>query len=381
MYYRVDYNVALLVVGALIAVLASRRLAGLGGARLARGYLWITAVLVAVRVVLFVATAVLGIHAVLPTVSAVLGDAGAVLFGGGLYGVAIAALWRGELADFLRAAETRFALCLGLGVGFALAGIGKAFAMDAMLTFFAQSGYSKNFLYLIMTLEALVGVALVLPWRWVVLAAIAAITIDMVGAIATHVHNGDPLDDSTGAIMSLFRIAPLALMAMPRAWAAVGAAACAVFAFVGAAAMRTPPPPPPAGDDLAYFVGPWQCAGQFAKSGKPVEADVRGELVVGGRWLLLHHDDKPPGKYHALGTWFHDGAQWTATIIDSSGGVRRFRSDGWHGTELTWDHSDTAVSDERFVYHRLDDASFELAYDRLAADAWQRVDTVTCHRS
>lgn len=377
MFYRVDYNVALLVVGAIAAALASRRLAALAPERLARGYLRLTAAIVAIRTVLFVATWGLEITLVPPAVAAVIGDAGLALVGA-VFGLGLIDLARGGFGAFLRAAETRFALCLATAAMFALAGLGKAFHLDDMLGFFAQSQYSKSFLFFILAIEVLGAMALLLPWRWAVIAAIAGLGVDMIGAIATHVHNGDPLDDSAGAIAALCRLGLLGLLLVPRAWLATGAAACAAIALVGAALVRQPPAPPTVNaDELAYFVGPWHCAGQFAKTGKPIEADLRGELAVADRWLVLHHDDRPPAGYHALGAWFHDGAAWTATLVDSSGSVRRYHADGWHGADLIWEHSEAA---DRFLYHRLDDARFEVAYDRHTADAWQRVDTLTCQR-
>lgn len=376
MYYRVDYNIALLIAGALAAALSSRRLAALDPGRLARGYLGLVSVLVAIRAALFVATWGLGMqHAQLA--GALVGDLGTVVFGA-IYGWAIIAWTRGGFAGFLRAPETRFALGLPISAGFALSALGKTFGLDGMLTFFAQSGYTKSFLFFIIALEVICAIALLLPWRWVVVAAIGGLAVDMIGAITTHVHNGDPLDDSTGAIAALLRIAPLALLYVPRRWVAVGAAACAATAVAGAAMVRQPPAPPPPDDELAYFAGVWHCAGQFDRTGKPIEADLHGELAVPNRWLTLHHDDRAPASYHAVGAWFHDGSQWTASLVDSSGGVRRFRSDGWRGDELRWDRSDTA--DDRFTYRRLDAASFEVSYDRRVADAWQRVDTLTCHR-
>ena len=379
MFYRVDYYVALLIVGTLVTALTARRLVGLAPPRLARGYLRLTAALVAIRVVLFVVTWGLGVQG-LQTVNGVVGDLGFALLGV-IYGAAIIERARGGFADFLHAPETRFALCLSTAAGFALAGIGKTFSLDNMLAFFADSGYSKNFLFFIIAIEVLGAMALLLPWRWIVVAALAGLTVDMVGAIATHVHNGDPLDDSTGAIASLLRFAPLALLYVPRAWAAVGAAACTALAIVGASMVRQPPAPPRLdGDELSYFVGPWHCAGQFARTGKPIEADLRGELAIADRWLLLHHDDQPPGAYHALGAWYRTPTAWIATIADSSGGVRRYRSDGWRDRDLIWEHSDAAIADDRFLYHRVDDTTFEVGYDRRASDAWQRVDTLTCHR-
>ena len=69
-----------------------------------------------------------------------------------------------------------------------------------MTTFFHQSGYSVGFLKCVITVEAFAALALLIPAT--VLPAILVLTVDMFGAIYTHMHNGDPLNDSTGAIIA-----------------------------------------------------------------------------------------------------------------------------------------------------------------------------------
>lgn len=93
---------------------------------------------------------------------------------------------------------------------FAIAGIGKAFNMAFMTQFFTQSGYPITFLKFIMFAEVLGAIGLLLPWAF--LLALLGFTVDMFGAIVTHVRNGDPLDDSAGAIAMLIRLIAIAAL-------------------------------------------------------------------------------------------------------------------------------------------------------------------------
>jgi hypothetical protein len=74
----------------------------------------------------------------------------------------------------------------------------------------------------------------------------------MMGAVITHVHNGDPLNDSTGAIAMLFRLVAIAVVwsLRPRladpprpirvriATVTICAALCLGAAIAGSSAMR-----------------------------------------------------------------------------------------------------------------------------------------------
>jgi hypothetical protein len=54
------------------------------------------------------------------------------------------------------------------------------------------------------------GMGLLIPWT--VLPAITGLSVDMFGAIYTHIHNGDSIDDSTGAISALIRFGAIAAL-------------------------------------------------------------------------------------------------------------------------------------------------------------------------
>ena len=383
MLYRVDYTLALLLAGAIVTVVAGRWRAAIDGARVARGYLVATAAIVAVRVVVLVARDALGVTWIPDLVGPLAGDLGVVLVGA-IYGLAVLDRGRGDAAAVLRAPELRFALCLSAGIGFVLTVIGSARSIEFMRGFFTESGYSHGFLYFIMAIELLGGIALVLPWRWLVLAAVAGLAIDMFGAVYTHLHNGDPLDDSTGAIGQLLRLAPLAVLTVKgrRARVAVGLAAvgCAALAAAGSALIRRDAAVAAAApaDELTYFVGDWGCAGAFA-SGVAIAADLHAERVAGGSWLLVRHDDRPPHGYHALAEWSHGRAGWIASWQDA-GGARAFHATGWQADQLVWEGGSNGARDQRFLYRRIDDATLEIGYETGGPAAWRRIDTLTCRR-
>jgi len=382
MFYRVYYVLALVLAGAIAAVLSGRRLAAVDARRLARGYLVATAVVVATRVGLFVVRYPLDVDWPSEPVRQAFGDVGCVLLGV-VYGLVALERMRGGFAAVLRSSEVQFALCLATGIGFVMAAMGGVFYIDAMRAFFAQSGYSATFLYFIKAVELAGGIALVMPWRWLNLAAAAGLAITMFGAIYTHVHNGDPLDDSTGAISMLLWLTMIAVLLAGHRWRGVGlgAVVCAALAVAGSALVRGPAvaPPPPPTDDLEYFVGDWRCAGTFA-TGRPIEARLHAERGAGGAWLVIRHDDVPPNSYHALAEWNHGSAGWIGTWQDGAGGVRTFQSAGWQAGQLTWQGGRDGASDQRFLYQRRGDVELEMAYEALGAAGWRRIDTLTCRR-
>jgi hypothetical protein len=81
---------------------------------------------------------------------------------------------------------------------------------------------------------------------------LVGLAVDMFGAVLTHIHNGDPLNDSTGAISLLVRLLALGILwslcsraDAPRRTArsailgvAAIAIACLAIAHIGGSAMR-----------------------------------------------------------------------------------------------------------------------------------------------
>jgi hypothetical protein len=121
--------------------------------------------------------------------------------------------------------------------------------MTFMMEFFTQSGYSVTFLNFILIGEVMGAVAFLLPWSF-----LPAFSIDMFGAIATHVHNHDPINDSAGAIILLVRLAVVAVLWHLRSEAtnirfgwggtiarvASAGALCAWIAIIGSSVLRHP---------------------------------------------------------------------------------------------------------------------------------------------
>jgi uncharacterized membrane protein YphA (DoxX/SURF4 family) len=249
--------------GALVGALLSKWTSRIEPRRLARIYFVLIAVILALRTVAFVCGIVLANASIWNTIGAAIGDAGSFLFGA-LFGIAVL---RTERREILCDPAVYSILCLSSGLGFVLSGYIKALYMQGMIEFFTKSGYSTSFLKFIMTIEVVGGIGLLIPWT--VLSAIAGLSVDMFGAIYTHIHNGDPLNDSTGAIGALIRLGTIvALWAWrPRSGdvegsvrrhfvaAGLGMAFCISAAVAGSALIRRLSPPPAAPKSSARVLG------------------------------------------------------------------------------------------------------------------------------
>lgn len=246
MLYRVDYIVAVMLAGLGLGALFSKTTAGVSSSRLARGYYTTAVVLSVLRTGVFVAS-ILGSQAKSwGTVGGCIGDLLGLTFGA-LFGLAIR---RQDARNFLTSSSILDGKCVALAFSFALAGIGKAFAMVPMTAFFAQSGYSVTFLKFVIVAEVFGAIGVLIPWT--VIPALAGLAVDMFGAVLTHIHNGDPVNDSTGAIGSLISIVLLGgLFAVRRkdgfklptirsAFIRTAAVTfvCLVIAMIGSAALR-----------------------------------------------------------------------------------------------------------------------------------------------
>jgi uncharacterized membrane protein YphA (DoxX/SURF4 family) len=246
MFYRVDYALAVLFAGFLIGVLFGRRGTTMPLSRLARRFYVAVAVLLILRIDAF-ACAMLASHISFWTASGgFIGDLLGLLFGA-LFGLATR---RKDARALLTNSSILGALSLILSFTFALAGIGKAFSVAPMTEFFTQSCYSVAFLKFIVIAEIFGGIGLLLPWA--VLPALIGLTVDMLGAVLTHFHNGDPLNDSTGAIVMLIRLVAVGVLwalrqrdgrALPTVRGSVlrvaaTTTACLLIAFGGSVTIR-----------------------------------------------------------------------------------------------------------------------------------------------
>jgi uncharacterized membrane protein YphA (DoxX/SURF4 family) len=251
MFYRVDYNLAVMLAGFVVGALFSRRTAGIDSSRLAGACYAAVAILVVLRTCAFTGVLIASHTQPFNTAGGLTGDLLGFLFGA-FFGLA---LRRGGGGAFLRSSTLLRALCLMLAFNFAMAGIGKAFSMGPMTEFFTQSGYSVAFLRFIDIAEVVGALGLLVPWG--VPFALAGLTVDMFGAVLTHVHNGDPLNDSSGAIAQLIRLAAVGVLwAMrPRedgssrkvrtavVWVAASLMICCLLAEGGSVAIRHWSPP------------------------------------------------------------------------------------------------------------------------------------------
>jgi DoxX-like protein len=93
--------------------------------------------------------------------------------------------------------------------------------------FFVNIGYTHAFHLFIMSAEILGGAALLLPWRWLTLVAVADLTIDMSGALLNHIRSHDSLDVAFAAIVIVLRLLPLALLTVKGRWRPIAAVALA----------------------------------------------------------------------------------------------------------------------------------------------------------
>ena len=200
MFYRVDYTMAVLLAGFLIGLLVGTATEKVAATPLARRYYVAIAILLVLRTSIFAYTMLVSSQGFLATVGGITGDLSSLLFGV-LFGLAAR---RKDTRELLTNPFTLGALYMALAFTFALAGVGKAFSMAPMTDFFTQSGYSVTFLKFIVIAEVFAGIGLLLPWA--VVPALIGLTVDMFGAVLTHIHNGDPLNDSTGAIGALIRL-------------------------------------------------------------------------------------------------------------------------------------------------------------------------------
>jgi hypothetical protein len=246
MFYRVDYTFGLMLVGLLVGALLCKRTQFIAPAILARQYYIVVAVVLAFQSGIVTCSRI-GMHyPFLHYAGAIVGDLGSVLFGA-LFGLAAR---REDRRIFLVDPSILNTIRMVLAFTFVFASFSKALTFAPLADFFAQSGYPSEFLKFIIIAELFIAVGLLLPWAFV--PALIGLTVDMLGVLVTHVHNGDSWNENTGAIAILIRAAVLGVLWMLRpregkALRAVGnslllvamiAVVCFVIAIGGSKAVR-----------------------------------------------------------------------------------------------------------------------------------------------
>lgn len=137
--------------------------------------------------------------------------------------------------------------------------------------------------------------------------------------------------------------------------------------------------------DLQWFSGRWSCDGKFETSQKAISADLFFEPAFENKWLLFHHDDRPPFSYHALSEWGWDekASRYVSTVQDSAGGVRAFYSAGFSDSKLLWEGralENPTAPGERFEFTKTGPNTFTVSYSFQKDGQWKKVDTSACTR-
>jgi Protein of unknown function (DUF1579) len=135
---------------------------------------------------------------------------------------------------------------------------------------------------------------------------------------------------------------------------------------------------------LAFFLGEWNCEGEFIASKKPIAAHISAAAELDGAWIAFRWTDQAPSTFHALELFGYDKAakHFTNFIYDNFGGVRLFNSPGWEAETFTWTGnilSALATPSERFVIERKSAKEFVITWEtrKVGAD-WNAGDGLTC---
>jgi hypothetical protein len=135
---------------------------------------------------------------------------------------------------------------------------------------------------------------------------------------------------------------------------------------------------------LAFFLGEWNCEGEFIASKKPIAAHISTTADLDGSWIAFRWTDRAPSQFHALELFGYDKAakHFTNFIHDNFGGVRLFHSPGWEAETFSWTGNMLSASDwpsERFVIERKSAKEFVITWEtrKVGAD-WNAGDRLTC---
>jgi uncharacterized membrane protein YphA (DoxX/SURF4 family) len=105
-------------------------------------------------------------------------------------------------------------ICFSVAIAFICTEMGKLRHDAEMRQFFLQSGYPVWFLYFVIVCETLGSIGLLIPRT--LLPAAVGLSILMLGAIRTHIHNGDPFSDSLVALHVLILLVSIIVIHLCR---------------------------------------------------------------------------------------------------------------------------------------------------------------------
>lgn len=157
-------------------------------------------------------------------------------------------------------------------------------------------------------------------------------------------------------------------------------------AFPQSAATPAPNVLTPQLQPLSFFIGTWDCAGEFTASKKAISSRISVSSELDGSWLAFRWNDNAPNVFHALELWgFEKSAHhFTNFIHDNFGGVRLFTSSGWDADTLIWTGDALAnppAANQRFVIEREPGKSFVITWQTLKPlSDWVTGDKLTCRQ-
>ena len=132
---------------------------------------------------------------------------------------------------------------------------------------------------------------------------------------------------------------------------------------------------------LAAFAGSWTCAGTFA-NGTPIASTLTMTSDFGGTGLIVHQDDVPPGRYHAVSLWapVSGGSTLADASQDVTGAVRIFTSSGFSGDTLLWQGGPELQPHQRFRYQLTGANAMRVTWETARTDDYRIGDTLDCTR-
>ena len=132
-----------------------------------------------------------------------------------------------------------------------------------------------------------------------------------------------------------------------------------------------------------FFVGRWSCSGG-SPSGRALSADVAFSPQLDGRFIQMHHRDRPPGRYESLALWPVTAQPFQTVVHDDFGGMRRFSGSvsSAGAVLLQRDTLEQGARPESFSYEPLTDSTYLYSWHVRRAPGQPLVlgDSAVCRR-